>query len=397
MLQELIHPVSLETFWSEYWEKKPLYVERPFPEWCRDMPSIDDLDAIIDHTTGHDAGSKDYLIRADNYGVESYSVERGPDGRPDMSAIYRAYAKGWTIGVHKLNRRSTPVARLASGVAIDIGQKVNVNMYFTPSEAKGFAAHADSHDVIVLQLEGRKSWRVYAPQYLLPLEQQETVVKREEHELGAPVMEPTTEPGQILYLPRGFIHEAVRTEVPSMHLTIGVYPLRWLDLLEASLRVVAERNVLFRRAVPSFAPGDEARAEEVGREFAALLQTVQGREVATEAMRRCLGARSRELRTSPEPHFNAIEQARSLQGHTEVARRLGWRTEVIREDKQVRIEFGTRSVIAPVSVAPALDFIAAHDRFRVDDLPESLSLASKIVLVRRLIHEGLLKIAEQTS
>ena len=396
MLQQLIDPISPAKFWSEYFEKQPLHVARPMPEWCREMPSIDDLDAIISHTSVPDGRSKEHLIRRDAaFGVDYYLVERTADGRPDMSAIYRAYAKGWTLAVYNLHQRSTPVERLAASLSSELGHEVYVNLYCTPSESQGLAAHADSHDAFILQIEGRKSWRVFAPQYLTPLDAQETVLKRDE--LGAPILEVTTEPGEVLYLPRGFIHEASRTEVPSMHLTIGVYSLRWLDLLEAGLRVAAERDERFRRTIPSFKPGDQTGADNLGREFASLLQAAGDRDVAIEAMTRCIGARSREFRTSPEPHFDSIEKARSLSGRSEVQRRLGWSTRVIQEGARVRIEFGARSVSAPLIVAPALEFISTHQRFRVADLPEDLSEQSKIVLVRRLIHEGLLKLAAQTS
>jgi hypothetical protein len=43
-------------------------------------------------------------------------------------------------------------------------------------------------------------------------------------------------------------------------------------------------------------------------------------------------------------------------------------------------------------VASALEFVSAHERFRVDELPGGLSPQSKIVLIRRLIQEGLLRI-----
>jgi ribosomal protein L16 Arg81 hydroxylase len=393
MLPQLLHPYSLATFLSEYWEKQPLYVARPLPEWCREMPSLDDLDAIISHTSAPEGFHKELLIRSDGYGVENYTVERGPDGRADMSAIYRAYAKGWTIVVYNMHRRWNSVARLASGVASEIGHDTRVNLYCTPSDSRGFKAHADSHEVFLLQLEGRKSWRIFAPQYESPLEPQEVVVKQDE--LGDPLLEVTTEPGQILYLPRGYIHEAERTSAPSMHLTISIHPLRWLDLLEAGLRAAAERDARFRRTAPSLDSGGESLVDNVSREFAALLETVKGREIAQQALTRALGDRNRLFRTSPDPHFNAIEQARSLSASSAVVRRLGLRTRVVQKGQRVSIEFGTRSVSAPLNAASALEFVSEHRGFRVDELPGELSEKSKIALVRRLIHEGLLKITTE--
>jgi ribosomal protein L16 Arg81 hydroxylase len=393
MLQQLIDPFPLEKFWSEHFEKQPLYVARPRPAWCRDMPTIDDLDAILSYTANPESRSQDYLTRVDEHGRDICEVKRGPDGRPDMAAFYRGYATGWSMCVFAVHERWAPVARMASAIISEVGHRVNVNLYCTPSGARGFAAHADSHDVFVLQLTGRKSWRVFAPQYVSPLEAQVTNIRRSKDQLGAPVLEVTTGPGEVLYLPRGYVHEAQETAVPSMHLAIGILPLRWLDLLEAGLHVVAERDERFRRTAPSLDCHEESRINEVAREFSTLLRAVQGTDVVLEAMQRCDGARSREFKTSPDPHFNTLEQSRALTGSTEVEKRSGFHVSITHEDQRAQIEFGTRTVNAPVSVAPALEFIRAHDRFRVADLPDVLSDASKIVLVRRLIHEGLLKIA----
>lgn len=55
-----------------------------------------------------------------------------------------------------------------------------------------------------------------------------------QEEIGSPILEVTLEPGDLLYLPRGFIHQA--STVPnqhSLHVTISVYQkTAWIDLLE---------------------------------------------------------------------------------------------------------------------------------------------------------------------
>lgn len=390
MLTALLDPVAPDAFRLDYWEQRPLHVARPLPAWCGTLPAIGDLDAIISLTSAPaNVANELRLVRNGAEGSEDLAVERGADGRPDMSTIYRAYASGWTVVVNAVDQRHPHVARLSLGVGRALGHRVGVNLYFTPSGSQGFHAHVDGHDVFILQLEGRKAWRVFPPDYLLPLEEQRVPVHRDR--LGPPLLEVTLEPGHVLYIPRGFIHEGAAEDEASMHLTIGIHVLRWIDVVEAGLRELAVEDVRFRRTAPALDMG-EKQLDAIGRELSALLKSVPGRDAAARAMARLRDRQHRAYPDSPDPQFKAIEQARSLSGGTEVMQRLGLRTRVVRDEARVRIEFGTRSVSAPLSVAPALDFISTHPRFRVQDLPESLSGESKIVLARRLIHEGLLTI-----
>jgi ribosomal protein L16 Arg81 hydroxylase len=41
--------------------------------------------------------------------------------------------------------------------------------------------------------------------------------------IGKPVLEVTLTPGDVLYLPRGFVHEAVAQDSSSSHITVSTY------------------------------------------------------------------------------------------------------------------------------------------------------------------------------
>lgn len=41
------------------------------------------------------------------------------------------------------------------------GCVVGSNIYITPSNAQGFAPHYDDVDVFIIQVEGRKLWKLY--------------------------------------------------------------------------------------------------------------------------------------------------------------------------------------------------------------------------------------------
>jgi ribosomal protein L16 Arg81 hydroxylase len=46
-----------------------------------------------------------------------------------------------------------------------------------------------------------------------------------------PLLDVELEAGDALYLPRGYVHAALTTDVDSVHLTIGVLSTTWYDVL----------------------------------------------------------------------------------------------------------------------------------------------------------------------
>lgn len=133
---------------------------------------------------------------------------------------------------------------------------VGSNVYLTPPNSQGFAPHYDDIEAFVLQLEGAKHWRVYkprTPQEHLPRESSGNFTQKE---LGKPVLDVTLEPGDMLYFPRGFIHQASTVEGKhSLHITVSMYQkTSYADLLEAlvpvALKRAIESDVRFREGLP---------------------------------------------------------------------------------------------------------------------------------------------------
>ena len=165
-----------------------------------------------------------------------------------------------------VERHYPPVAALTCWLAEALGTKAQTNAYLTPPNAQGFTAHTDSQDVLILQLEGVKVWRVYHPRPIdNPFEKhmirnagnalrwgdvatilgkpqppitssggaRSSQKSEAEHVLGAPV-EYLLQPGDVLYVPRGSPHEAFTPATDSsagsgsamtggsLHLTLGL-------------------------------------------------------------------------------------------------------------------------------------------------------------------------------
>lgn len=113
----------------------------------------------------------------------------------------------------------------------------------------GFDAHWDSHDVFVIQLEGRKRWKIFELTRKWPLPRD--VVENIKPE-SPPVAEFDMTAGDVLYLPHGWWHSVSALEEPSLHLSIGVTPDTGIDFM-TWLVDQAKHHELFRRRIPRFA------------------------------------------------------------------------------------------------------------------------------------------------
>lgn len=151
-----------------------------------------------------------------------------------MRAIYRG---GYSLVINRLQSKSSQISALVEHIRNTylplFGYRINVNLYLTPAGGnQGFEAHFDWMDVLVLQLTGCKTWKLYHSDYLhsynqhpredsiyVPSEQQLAALGFDVYDVSA---------GSTLYLTRGIIHEAStncssdHTNDPSVHLSIGI-------------------------------------------------------------------------------------------------------------------------------------------------------------------------------
>lgn len=139
--------------------------------------------------------------------------------------LFSLFRDGSTIVLQGLHRTWSPLIELAQNLSADLGHPTQANAYVTPPQNKGFSAHYDVHDVFVLQCSGRKRWIIHEPVLEAPLRDQEwanrasEVAQRAEEE---PYLDVVLEPGDALYLPRGWIHAASALGEVSIHVTLGV-------------------------------------------------------------------------------------------------------------------------------------------------------------------------------
>jgi ribosomal protein L16 Arg81 hydroxylase len=387
----LLAPLEPAAFFRDVWERQHHVVERGAPGYYGDLLALDDVDALI--------GLSGMLVPPC---LDFRLVKKGDDGlqvRPateqaigSLQDVYQAYADGFTVILNRIERHWAPVAALCRDLATVFRCRVGANLYLTPRQAQGFTPHYDTHDVFILQLAGTKTWRLYGALTPLPLPGplEERAVPPEQ--LGPPTAECRLADGDLLYLPRGHVHEAATATESSLHLTVGIHVTRWADLLSAAVMQAAERDVALRGAVPPEWLRGEATAEPVIARLQEMLGLVAADvptgSVLADWARRQEGARPPAL----EGHFRSLDRLPELTPDTRVRRRAGLSCTVVVENGSAALHFGGTWVAGPERIARPLRFVAATETFRVAELPGLLDDRGKVVLVRRLVREGLLSV-----
>jgi lysine-specific demethylase/histidyl-hydroxylase NO66 len=261
---------------------------------------------------------------------------------------------------------------------------VQANAYYTPRDSQGLPVHHDTHDVFVLQLAGEKHWLVYEPAWELPLKEQ-----RYSSEMGAPgepLHDVVLGPGDTLYLPRGWLHEAVTSVTDSLHLTVGVNVYTWADAVRAAL-TECEDEVAFRRSIPADGEGGDAL-------LGFLAERLDPGDVARRRRERFVRTRRPIL----DDQLAQLRGAAELRLDTPVERRSTVLADLRREGDGVVLLFEGKELMFPARARDAVEhLVGAADHVTPSELPGDLDGEGRLVLVRRLVREGFLRIAATPS
>ncbi|MEU4567819.1 cupin domain-containing protein [Micromonospora sp. NPDC023956] len=308
--------------------------------------------------------------------------------------ILEQYADGATLVLQGLHRTWPALIDLARDLGLAVGQPLQVNAYLTPPGNQGFATHYDTHDVFVLQVDGRKRWRIHPPVLPDPLERQPWGGRADEVSAtaeGAAALDVVLAPGDALYLPRGWLHSAQAQESSSLHLTIGVRALTRYAIVEELLALAAEDPRL--RATLPFGV-DVADPDAIEPE---LTETVEAlRDWLLRADPAAVAGRLRQrawpaARPAPIRPLAQAAAIRELTVDDVLAVRPGLRWQLGPDGpERVALRLFDRTLSLPAQCAEALRAVLAGGVWRVGDLPGLDDDADRLVLARRLLREAVL-------
>ncbi|HEX9966078.1 MAG TPA: cupin domain-containing protein [Allosphingosinicella sp.] len=294
--EDLIAPLSTEEFIGAWYGKRPLH--NPAGNGgLRGLIGWDKLNELLGLPSHWSEANTKLIfngvpVAADLY-TDSVDTLGGPTRRANLAKVEVFLQMGASLLAGAVHEISPEVRAVAASLSEQFAGLAEANVYCSFKGIQAFTSHYDVHEVFAVQCEGEKVWNIYenranAPVELLRGENAQAVIDAAK---GRVAMQVRMRPGDMLYIPRGFCHDALASSGASLHVTFSVTPLDG----RALFRMLEEEAVLdpaFREYLPDARSGNERdlaeRLTSLGermlrilssRGFAAKLANRQGRLV----------------------------------------------------------------------------------------------------------------------
>jgi lysine-specific demethylase/histidyl-hydroxylase NO66 len=269
--EDLIAPLPTEEFLRDWYGKKPLHIHAETAERRRllDWNKLNDLLALPSHW--NEANIKLFFkgvpVNGDLY-LDSVETLGGAVRRANPAKLDVYLQMGATLLAGAVHEISPEVRSLGVSLGEQFAGRAEANVYCSFKGIQALASHFDVHEVFAVQCEGEKVWNLYenranAPIEALRADKAQAVMDASK---GRVAMQVRMRPGDMLYIPRGFCHDALASDDASLHVTFSVTPLDG----RALFRMLEEEAILdpaFRQYLPD---GRRSEEREVGEQLTSL-------------------------------------------------------------------------------------------------------------------------------
>ncbi|WP_353428419.1 AraC family ligand binding domain-containing protein [Polynucleobacter sp. MWH-UH19D] len=225
--------ISPKRFMQEYWQKKPLLIRGAIPAFT--------LESQNGSTNLASPISYEELVEfANQENLESRLIQSDPwrfqHGPFQKKAIPNLNKSNWTLLLQGMEAHHLAAANILSWFRFIPDARLDDLMISIAGIGGGVGPHFDSYDVFLIQMSGRREWRISEQTDLslnpaLPLK----ILQNFQSEF-----EWILEPGDMLYLPPHIAHDGIALDAGCQTWSVGFRSPSLKELLQEGLWRLAE-------------------------------------------------------------------------------------------------------------------------------------------------------------
>jgi 50S ribosomal protein L16 3-hydroxylase len=223
---------SPHQFMKSYWHKKPLLVRGAIPAF--------ELAKQMGEPLGSAISAEELFKIAGNDAVESRLIQAKPwtfsNGPFKRKSIPSLEAPDWTLLLQSMEARHPAAAKVLSWFRFIPDARLDDLMISIAGPGGGVGPHFDSYDVFLIQMSGRRRWRISQQRDLslnpeFPLKILKHFKAEQEWDL---------EPGDMLYLPPHIAHDGLALDAGCQTWSVGFRAQSYKEILQEGLWRLAE-------------------------------------------------------------------------------------------------------------------------------------------------------------
>ncbi|GAX27121.1 hypothetical protein FisN_13Lh331 [Fistulifera solaris] len=247
-LKHILGDVSVESFFEDIWQKATAVFR----------PENDNPNTPYHHAIENGWNIMTELLEHGGDKVLVFENQGVLHNRDESEPLAASFLKGNSLVWNHADVLTSPLAHLCDDLQKSFPHAY-ANVYLTPPQSQTAPPHADDRDVLVIQLYGEKDWTVYRNipiAYPYPHEQvgKDESLPVPKQVLDGPSYNITLQKGHVLYMPRGYVHEAHSAQyTSSLHATVAFATQDWTwagFLQRQAEKVFFQTNPEYRMAVP---------------------------------------------------------------------------------------------------------------------------------------------------
>ncbi len=377
---DLLHPFPEDRFFAEVHDRQPLHIRAESPDKFAEVMNWGILSRILNMTAIWSPESLQLVLDRETIPPAAYcreAIDRTNKEalQPDAEKVKSMLRRGASLIANDIDTLTPGVARAANILEQALGGKTQSNLYCSWRQRQAFDTHFDTHEVFALHVEGEKTWRIYQGQLDRPVAHPmyKTLSKAyHDSNKGAVRMEVTLRPGDLLYIPRGFYHDALASSQGTVHVAFGVTHVIGLDILNILL-AHAVADPAFRTNFPLPQAGEEGTRQHLSQLIERMKQLAESTPVTDDVLR------FRREYYYPRGGFNLPADAEpTAYGIAQKGLRLSER------DGRPTIETGAGTLVVPPGSVHVVEWILAQDTFAPSGLEQAFPDASP-AQIRRVL------------
>ena len=232
-LAELVSPLTQESFLTLLRERKLTFLRGAGAERYSALMDWNLILGMIERGEHPTSLAEFQLIKESMLVPPDRWLKSNPSGVGNVVDVpkFLAYmGAGFSLAATRMDAYAPHLGLLCENLRSVVHEQVKVGVIVTTGSGGAFTLHYDPEDLIILQVEGKKRWKIFGPPVINPVVGAGKSPAPPEDTL---IFDETLEPGDFLFLPAGNWHRCENQSARSLHLGIFFQAPNGLDVLKS--------------------------------------------------------------------------------------------------------------------------------------------------------------------